>query len=568
MKLMSVVIDKSPNNVFLSALLGTIAGIMYTMLFPIVLDVIKEDSDRLVYSNGGIYKLFDVEIIHPGFAALFIFLCLLILLCQILSKVLLFRTAMDVSSDIRVKMYRNILNAPLLSLEGVGFARLVASINTDITEIIHGGKLVPDLIVNGVTLAGVLSFLAYLNFDVFIYVTAALLCGVLSYQVLVLLSNRYVRKSRDKLDNLQESIHSLVYGIKELKLDKTKRDTFFNNNLLLNEKEFIQLDKTFQLYMTSAMSYGGMINFLVIGYVVFIFVNYHALSAEVLLSIVMVLLYITAPVANMLGAIPQLGISRNAIRKVEKIFHDLSDEKCEEAVSPLSHWDSVRFEKVCYQYSARGDETGFCVGPVNFELSKGEITFLVGGNGSGKSTLGKLIGLYFQPSEGNIHFGDHTVDRKSLNSCRQHISAIYTDYHLFEHFLFELEPSRVAQINQYLQALGLADKVKIDGNGFSTHHLSDGQRKRLALLYAFLDNKSLYIFDEWAADQDSNFKEVFYRHILADLKARGKAVLVISHDTNYFDVADKVILMKDGQQQVSHDGDCEKQPLSDTERTV
>ena len=69
----------------------------------------------------------------------------------------------------------------------------------------------------------------------------------------------------------------------------------------------------------------------------------------------------------------------------------------------------------------------------------------------------------------------------------------------------------------------------------------------MALLAAFTEDKELYLFDEWAADQDPIFKEVFYHEVLPSLKARGKAVVAITHDDRYFDIADKVIVMADGE---------------------
>jgi putative ATP-binding cassette transporter len=81
----------------------------------------------------------------------------------------------------------------------------------------------------------------------------------------------------------------------------------------------------------------------------------------------------------------------------------------------------------------------------------------------------------------------------------------------------------------------------------STTELSQGQRKRLALLTAYLEDRPVYVFDEWAADQDPLFKTVFYERLLLDLKARGKTVLVITHDDRYYHIADRIIKLDDGQ---------------------
>ncbi|MGB3138144.1 MAG: hypothetical protein WBG38_15900 [Nodosilinea sp.] len=81
----------------------------------------------------------------------------------------------------------------------------------------------------------------------------------------------------------------------------------------------------------------------------------------------------------------------------------------------------------------------------------------------------------------------------------------------------------------------------------STLDLSQGQRKRLALLTAYLEDRPVYLFDEWASDQDPLFREVFYKQILLELKQRGKTVLVISHDDRYFYLADQLVKLEYGQ---------------------
>ena len=68
----------------------------------------------------------------------------------------------------------------------------------------------------------------------------------------------------------------------------------------------------------------------------------------------------------------------------------------------------------------------------------------------------------------------------------------------------------------------------------------------LALLVACLEDRPVCVFDEWAADQDPVYKEVFYARILPELKARGKALLVVTHDDRYFHLADRVLKLEGG----------------------
>lgn len=68
----------------------------------------------------------------------------------------------------------------------------------------------------------------------------------------------------------------------------------------------------------------------------------------------------------------------------------------------------------------------------------------------------------------------------------------------------------------------------------------------MALLTAYLEDRPIYLFDEWAADQDPIFKKIFYTEFLPKLKDQGKTLLVISHDDHYFYLADKIIKLDYG----------------------
>jgi putative ATP-binding cassette transporter len=89
--------------------------------------------------------------------------------------------------------------------------------------------------------------------------------------------------------------------------------------------------------------------------------------------------------------------------------------------------------------------------------------------------------------------------------------------------------------------------VTVTDGTFSTVNLSRGQRKRLALLTAYLEDRPIFVFDEWAADQDPVFRKIFYLRLLPELKQRGKTVLAITHDDRYFAHADRIVKLEVGQ---------------------
>lgn len=156
-----------------------------------------------------------------------------------------------------------------------------------------------------------------------------------------------------------------------------------------------------------------------------------------------------------------------------------------------------------------------------------------------------LLGLY-TPQQGEIRLNGKTVDDARRDDYRQLFATVLTDYYLFDELL-RGRTELPAEAHKYLERLDIAHKVGIRNGSFTTTDLSTGQRKRLALINAWLDDRPVLVFDEWAADQDPAFRRVFYTELLPELKRQGRTLIVISHDDRYFDIADKLVHMHAGQ---------------------
>lgn len=546
MKLMGAFTEKAPNKVFLSILLGAFAGLAYTAIIPLVLGVLAPSSGEFSIVGSGVVTALGWRVSHWQFALAFVVVCALILIARTASQVILMRVSMDVTVDLRNRMYRRVANAPIADLERVGLPRLVASITSDVPVIVAGARLLPDLLTNGVTLVGMLGFLLYLNSAVFWFVMGCIVVGALTYQIPMLIARTHLLRARRHMDDLHESIRGLVHGAKELKLNADKREDYFHQTLDRNESDVCSAGKTGFTVMRVAQNYGDMISFFVIGAVSFIFVNYHTISPQELNGVIMVLLYITGPVSMLLNFVPQFAMARIASRKIDELFRQIPHEDIASNVSARRDWQCLRFHEVSYRYAGRNGDAGFAIGPLNLEIRKGEICFIVGGNGSGKSTLSKLITLHYHPGGGRIQFDDEIVGPDNITGYRRGVAAIYSDYYLFDRVLGVDGRNVQAEVDAHLKSLGLDHKVTFEQGRFSTVSLSEGQKRRLALVAAWLEDAELYLFDEWAADQDPQFKSVFYNQVLPDLKARGKAVVAISHDDRYFHLADRLIEMNEG----------------------
>jgi putative pyoverdin transport system ATP-binding/permease protein len=221
-----------------------------------------------------------------------------------------------------------------------------------------------------------------------------------------------------------------------------------------------------------------------------------------------------------------------------------------EALAPATidrqGFDRIEIAQATHTYRREGEENTFTLGPVDLTIVPGELIFIVGGNGSGKSTLAKLITGLYLPDAGEVRLDGTRIDDRNRELYRQLFSTVFADFYLFDRLVGIRLEHPDAQAKAYLEKLQLDHKVQVQDGKLSTTALSQGQRKRLALLTAYLEDRPIYLFDEWAADQDPFFREVFYQQLLPELKQRGKAVLVISHDDRYFHLADRLLKLDYG----------------------
>ncbi|MEM9103513.1 MAG: ATP-binding cassette domain-containing protein [Pseudomonadota bacterium] len=181
-------------------------------------------------------------------------------------------------------------------------------------------------------------------------------------------------------------------------------------------------------------------------------------------------------------------------------------------------------------------------------IKRGETIFICGGNGSGKTTFIKvLLGLY-SATKGDVYLDNNKVVDTRSSNYRSLFSSIFSDSYVFEHFLTKSGECATNDIvNKYLHQFKLDDVVDVKNGKLTNIELSSGQRKRIAMIQALLDDASIYIFDEWPAEQDPVFRNYFYDQLLPELKSKHKTIIVISHDERYFDLADKLYRFYDGQ---------------------
>ncbi len=508
-------------------------------------------------ASTAMIALLTTIITRPGLAAMsrvwaFAALCVVLPACRFLSQSLLVDLTQSSLLALRLRLSRRVLSAPLRQLEQVGAPRLLATLTNDIGTIADAMSMIPLLTMHLSLVVSCLVYLGWLNGWLLLQASVFIVVGIVSYRLAANKAMRYFRRSRQKLDEVIGQIRSMVEGTKELKMHGGRRQAFLKA-VESSTRELQSAQKTGQIVFSATSSWGQALFFVLTGIIVLVLPRFQSIEAQVMVGYTIVLFQMMAPLEVLLTALPGLGRATVAIDTVEDLGFSLEAEApvvdllaLERSQAAAPDWDRLELVGVAHSYRQENDET-FLLGPVSLSFRPGELVFVVGGNGSGKTTLAKLlIGLY-TPEEGEIVFAGEPITDVNRETYRGRFSVVFSDFFLFENLLGLDSAALDDNARRYLERLQLDRKVKVEQGRFSTLALSQGQRKRLALLTSFLEDRSIYLFDEWAADQDPTFKQVFYLEILPELRRRGKTVFVISHDDHYFHVADRILKLDYGQ---------------------
>ncbi len=479
-------------------------------------------------------------------------LCLGLPLFRFISQTLLVGLTQKTLYHLRMRWCRRIITLPLRTLEQVGPARLLASLTNDLGAITDALLAVPLLVMHAGVVAAALVYLGWLSGTLLLALLGFLVVGGVTYQLPLLWAVGYQRRARVEWDVLFEHIRSVTEGAKELKMHRPRRQALIDRRLDPSANALQRHITAASAIFNAASSWGQILFFVAIGLLLFVYPRFQAVPQEVLIGYSITLIAMMTPLELLLTSLPRLTNASVAIRRIDELGLSLWSESAERDAadapgSPASGWKRIELAGVTHSYRGEVETETFTLGPLDLTIEPGELIFVVGGNGSGKTTLAKLLLGLYEPEGGEVRLDGERVTAENRDRYRQQFSAVFSDFFLFNSLL-GLESSRLDEdARRYLERLRLDRKVRIEGGDLSTTDLSQGQRKRLALLTAYLEDRSIYLFDEWAADQDPMFKEVFYLQILPELKARGKTVVVISHDDRYYHVADRVLKLVYGQ---------------------
>ena len=436
--------------------------------------------------------------------------------------------------DLRIRLIDRIMRSNYDYFEKLSQGYINSIVNGD-TEILSNS---PNIIVGGITNFGTLLccfvYLAILDVKAMLLSIVIIGLAVSVYLFAGRKNNRLWAEARELQDGFYNYINDLISGFKQLKLNFASR-VGYRNDVKSNCTEYTDKNTEASVNFVNVFIIGELLFTLVIMSVAFLFpIVFVDIHKSTLSAYVFVFLFMAGPLSGVMNSVPQIIRTKISYERIKDFENgiEMEEHTVKEEVKKLVEIN-LKIKNAIYNYP----DKSFQIGPINCEFNSGEIIFITGGNGSGKTTLLKLLtGLYY-PTSGEILLNGELANEVT----REYFSNVFSDFHLFKKMYGVNDKLEEKQVQKILKMLEIDDKLSVENGKLSTLNLSTGQRKRVALMVSYMEDKPIYIFDEWAADQDPQFRKFFYEEILFDLKRKGKCIIAITHDERYFYLADKIL---------------------------
>ncbi len=379
--------------------------------------------------------------------------------------------------------------------------------------------------------------------------------------VFYILRNVKIEKELEKLRDLQNHffryINDLLYGFKELKMSATRNENIHTKFLKKNRFEGRKIAQDTRIsYLNNELT-GSFSWYIIIGIIMFGLPRFFDLDFAKVSSFLITILYLMGPIAVLIVLVPTFTHVKIAVSRLNKFSKILSENLKEKKIDQINIMDdrpdfneieNIEFKDLFFEYIDDNGNVTFTFGPFNLDIKRGELIFVTGGNGSGKSTFVNLITGLYKPKSGKIFINNREIDKTNISKYIKKLSAIFTNPYLFsenyDDFKLSFDNRRLME---FIKKMKLVDIVRIDEvNARFDNNLSKGQQKRLAMILALLEERKVLILDEWAAEQDPEYRAYFYNTLLPELQKQNKTVIAITHDDAYFHCADRVIKLNNG----------------------
>jgi len=458
----------------------------------------------------------------------------------------------------KMRIMREVFQSDLAKIDEIGRAEILQILARDTQTVSQSITIMVSACQSLATLAFLTLYMATISLTAFFII-------LISSVLIFLAGVSALRNVTDELETvwkresaLNEMFADFLNGYKEIKMH-SERAYDISRDMVDDARETTDVKAKMLIFVANFFNYLQVLLYVVVGLMIFVVPIIATDFSDSVMQAATTSLFLTASLTGIIQSIPNLSQSNAAARALtqleEKLLARDRDQK-NNAREVFGELESIRIENIRYQYpngqaqvqpdGSRVDRQKFGLGPISYEFEAGKVYFVRGNNGSGKTTLIRILVGLAQPDEGDIYVNDMPISMPATSDYRNLFSVVFTDFHLFKK-LYGLSDVTPTEIDHLIELFQMEKKVSVTDGVFSNLRFSTGQKKRLALIVALLEKRQVIILDEWAADQDPEFRHLFYEKIIPMFRAMGKTVIAITHDDHYYQSADHLLQLVNGQ---------------------
>lgn len=479
----------------------------------------------------------------------FIFLALIIFFAYVVRKsnrenVI---SSLNLMHRFKMRIMRQVLASDLKIIDEIGRISILQTLVRDTQTVSQCLQLVVVSLQSIATLVFMLAYLASMSMVIFITVSLLFLIVFLVMTKTVSATGKKAYDSWHQEGMSFEIFADFLNGFKEIKMN-SKRAADITKELVSQSRVTRDMKIDAMIAITDFGNQMQIFSYIILAALVFIAPIFSDQVAPHVLAATTAILFLTGSLTGLISNIPSISQANSSAQELillenRLVEHVKTDEVCQQELT--SQFVNLRLEGVGYVYNKNANGKKFELGPISYEFKAGKIYFIRGNNGSGKTTLMRLIVGLYKPAFGRLFINGLEVEQPASKSYRDLFSVVFSDFYLFKK-LYGVMDNDPELIDEAIRILEMQNKVSVQNDSFSDINLSTGQKKRLALIIALLEQKKVLVLDEWASDQDPEFRKHFYENILPKLSKLGKCIIAITHDDQYYSIADEVMVIDRG----------------------
>lgn len=530
-------------NLIAQLAIGLLVGSLLQLIFPFLTQ-----------------SIVDVGIQNQdiGFIYLILFAQIMLFLGRISVEVLRSWILLHLTTRINISLVSDFF----IKLMNLPISYFDTRMTGDIMQRIGDHRRIESLL-TGTTLTTLFSFFNLIVFGVvLVYYSLTIFLIFLGGSVMYLAWVLFFMKRRRELDykrfaqlsQEQSTVIELINGMQEIKMhnaEKQKRWTweFVQARLFQVSIQSLSLEQTQQV----GSSVINELKNILITFTSAVLVIEGNLTLGMMLALQYIIGQLNSPISELVGFVRSFQDASISLDRLNEI-HEKEDEENSEKqlVRTLDSAESIEVNELSFRYV--GAEEAVLTG-INLRIQPKKVTAIVGASGSGKTTLMKLLLKFYEPSSGEIRYGQHDLKTVSAKSWREQCGVVMQEGYVFNDTIAAniavgqdsidqkrlLEAARIANILEFIQSLPLGFNTKIGNEGVG---MSTGQKQRLFIARAIYKNPAMLFFDEATSALDAKNE----REVMKNLQMfmQGKTVFIIAHRLSTVRNADQIIVIDQG----------------------